>query len=550
MNSNSISSNKFTVSLKRWMSLFLLGMALSACGGGDKESAVDGAPVAASDDSSEPTTEIEPPVEEEDTDDVGIEPNSAPTADAGANVSAEVDSILTLMARGNDNDGEIVSRVWKQLSGPEVELTAMDEASAMYVFVAPSTDGEDRISLEFELTVEDDDGATATDRVLFNILAFVDSDCGKERTNPVVGKPDLEPGIWTDITPKHLGLGSNVTMIAQGIAVDPCDPSILYWGNTPFDTNLGGLFKSIDGGSSWVKFGEFDAPIRVRIDPENNQHLYVGAGVRGANTGFWVSWDGGATWKKPEGWSAVQESIGLTKVTNDVYDVAVDPDDFYHILVSFHSPWAWNRVNTDQDKYEGAGVVESWDGGNTWIAHLPSDNWGQGHSINFLYDPDNPTGIIGDDRTWLLGTQGKGYWRTDNAGESWTQVSEVNIYHGGGTVHYTDNGMLYASGSPSGIKSEDNGKNWIPIGPRRGTTCIFGDGVNLWTGATAGSGTPYIISDVDDGETWEPYNNGDQTWDHGGPFEMVLDSVNGILYSSNWEQGAMAMKLPYPVTGD
>jgi hypothetical protein len=358
--------------------------------------------------------------------------------------------------------------------------------------------------------------------------------------------PKLTSGEWTDITPaSHVAYkGTNESMIAQGIALDPCQPTTLYWCTTPFDPSKGGLFKSTDAGGTWKRIGrvtpdntgadQLDEPLHVRIDPKDSQHLYVGDGVRGGTTGFWVSYDGGETFAKPPGWLSLEATKTMT--IGDVYDVAVDPTDFAHVLVSFHGSWGW----TDTKWNTSSGVLETKDGGDTFIVHEPGA-WGTGHAIHFLYDPAHG---VGDANTWLLGTQGGGYYRTGNAGGSWTKVVEGGIFHGGGTAFYSKSGVLYASGYPSSRRSTDNGLTWQPVGPSGGgTTCLFGDGQTLWTAPALGDNS-YSTSPESDGETWALYAGGAQKWHNGGPFEMTLDPVNRVLYASNWEQGAMALKLP------
>ena len=347
--------------------------------------------------------------------------------------------------------------------------------------------------------------------------------------------PALEPGVWKNITPaSHLGfLGAPETMIAQGIAMDPCDTATLYWGTTPYEPDKGGLFKSRDGGGSWLKVGPFDEPLHVRIDPTDPKHLYVGDGVRGNTQGFWVSHDGGDTWAKPDGFEKVAASIGITQSSGmqDIYDIGVDPSDFNHVLLSFHSPWSWDEFDA------GAGIIESRDGGDSWNV-IPRQGWAQGHSIRFLYEPELG---IGDSNTWLLGTQGPGYWRTSDAGQTWVKVSDNGIAHGGGTSYYNKDGVLFASGSPKNLRSTDNGLTWTPTEPGS-STCVFGDGQRLYSAPALGK-NPFYVSDESDGVTWKPLA-GEQVFENGGPYEMVFDKLNHILYASMWEQGVWAMKVP------
>jgi hypothetical protein len=342
------------------------------------------------------------------------------------------------------------------------------------------------------------------------------------------GAPTLEAGTWVNISPAEWPFDTD-PFFTQGIAVDPCNPAILYLTTSAFDTTNAGLFKSLDAGASWTKVGNLDEPIRVRINPENTQHLYVGDGVRGGTMGFWVSTDGGDTWTQPEGFSNLQSTENLYPF--DVYDVAVDPTDFNHVLVAFHGAWGW----TDSEWNTNSGVIESTDGGESWIVHAPMDGWGTGHAITFLYNPELG---LGDANTWLLGTQGNGMFRTTDAGTTWDKVSDNGIQHGGGTVYYTAAGHLYASGVNSNMKSTDNGATWKAVGPGGGYNGIGGDGVNLYAAKCFGP-TPFITSPESDGETWTDFNS--QQFDQGS-FEFAFDHVNGILYSGSWGDGIWALK--------
>lgn len=349
--------------------------------------------------------------------------------------------------------------------------------------------------------------------------------CGVEggTGGPSGPTPALTPGEWVNITPNiqdfagDPGSGS----FGQGIAVDPCNPAILYFSLCNFDTNKGGLYKSTDGGMTWNKMGDLDAPLAVRVDPNNPNHLYAGSGVRGNTMGFWESDDGGVTWQKPEGWT----SPGL--FIDDVYEISVNPEDFDHVLVSSHSPWDWGDVAA------GAGIMESHDGGDSWTPHPPVGPWGMGHGIWFLNNA----------QTWLLGTQDNGYWRTTNAGESWEQVSTVNMAHGGGQVYIAETGITYVSSGEGTLRSEDDGASWQLVGDVTFTTAIFGDGSLLYTNqGYAGNIGPFHVSSEDDGMRWEPYRGGQQTFAN-GPDEFAFDAVNGILYASNWGDGLLALKV-------
>jgi hypothetical protein len=343
------------------------------------------------------------------------------------------------------------------------------------------------------------------------------------------GAPALEPGVWKNISPSPWPDG----ICATGLAVNPCNPGVIYVG---YNT----IARSTDAGSTWTNVGlvegtsdPMDGSNHIRIDPTNPLHMYATTGVGGAHLGFFVSHDGGDTFAMPESFQNIQAEQNL--FATDLYDVAVDPTDFNHLLVTSHSAWGW----TDTKWNTNAGVLESTDGGDTWIVHDPEPGWGYGHSISFLYNPELG---IGDANTWLLGIQdGGGYWRTTNAGEDWAHVlTDGGIQHGGGNAYYTSDGSLYYSGNPRNRRSTDNGATWTEIGPSGAFTAIYGDGDTLYTGQNFGP-APFDVSPEDDGDNWEPYN--EQEFEQ-GPFAMTLDPTNRILYSASCQAGLLALKLP------
>ncbi len=91
--------------------------------------------------------------------------NKAPTANAGADQSADEGTTVNLSATGADGDGTIVSFSWQQESGTAVSITNANMASAS--FVAPMVAASE--VLLFRVTVTDDDGATGSDTVTVTV---------------------------------------------------------------------------------------------------------------------------------------------------------------------------------------------------------------------------------------------------------------------------------------------------------------------------------------------------------------------------------------------
>lgn len=349
--------------------------------------------------------------------------------------------------------------------------------------------------------------------------------------------PNLTPGVWTKISPPEAASGYG----CASLTIDPSNPNVLY-----LPTDMQGLWKSTDRGATWTRLGDpalssfapgptaaLDSPIRIEVDPANPQHLYATQGVRGKSMGFWISWDGGLNWSMPQGFR------DLHVPNSDVTTLSVNPTDFNHILVGGHPS-------------ENQGVLESKDGGTTFTRHPAHSEWPGGTmGISFLYHPSSGKG---DSRTWLVGTDGRGFWRTTDGGAHWAEVFadgnvRINITHGGHSTFYTSAGVLYAGGDPYPVRSFDNGATWEKLTDLRYSHygAVHGDGTYLYTSnsfPTLNGLDPYPIhvSLETDGASWDPYQGGAQTFTN-GPFGMAFDSVNKIMYGAMWNQGLWALKV-------
>jgi hypothetical protein len=351
--------------------------------------------------------------------------------------------------------------------------------------------------------------------------------------------PALTPGTWVNVGPSSVNfhIGGTDPIFTQGMAIDSTNPDIIYLCVVSFVPANGGLYKTTDRGSTWAHVATLAAPaggitqiqepVHVRVNPKNPQQVYLISGVRGGTNGFWVSTDGGITFSMPAGFQTWAQNIG----TFDGYDVAADPDDWNHVLLSFHSGW----------RTTGAGAAETKDGGTTWLSHGPVGSSGAGMSIAYLYS--HQLGI-GDNNTWLLGTQADGYWRTSDAGTSWTKVSSICIEHGGNQIYYSPNGTLYASGTPNMLKSTDNGVSFANMGPNGGYIGLTGDGTTLYAGLHGGGSL--ITAPLTNDLTWTVYNA--QTFTE-GPFEVAVDKVNQIVYAANITAGLWALRVNLDQSG-
>lgn len=362
---------------------------------------------------------------------------------------------------------------------------------------------------------------------------YVPKPCAEGSTMALpANAPKLATDRWTEISPPVFAkyAGTDAFALTQGMTLDPCNPSVVYVCVPTAGGNVDdeGLWRSSDAGATWELVRNFGSCVNVRVNPENPLHLYVGDGVAGGRNGLFVSMDGGKTFAIPAGFDRfVQEDKGVY----DVYHVSPDPTDFNHVLLTFHSPWA------DGD----SAVAESFDGGATFRrSKAVGGEYAGGYGVFFLYEPSQG---IGDAKTWLFGTQGKGYYRTTDAGETWTKVSDVNMTHGGATVYYSKEGVLYVSGDQGAVlRSTDNGQTFTTLQPSgTGSTAylsVIGDGKRLYAGNHGGG--PFFTALESDDTKWSQFN--EQMFAE-GPFEMVVDHANGIVYSANIRGGVWALKM-------
>jgi photosystem II stability/assembly factor-like uncharacterized protein len=161
--------------------------------------------------------------------------------------------------------------------------------------------------------------------------------------------------VWSEAGP------TNIPGRISALAVNPSQPSTIYAGAA-----AGGVFKTTDLGVSWTPI--FDAVGTysigaIAINPNNPNIVYVGTGeATGAiddyeGNGIYKSTDGGTTW--------VNKGLVNTKLIGRILINPSGPETLYVAALGFSS-----ATLSSPDR----GLYRSTNGGNTWTQVLFVDN--------------------------------------------------------------------------------------------------------------------------------------------------------------------------------
>ena len=124
-------------------------------------------------------------------------------------------------------------------------------------------------------------------------------------------------GTWQTLTTDFLD--ENNTLSPLTIAVDPQDPQVVYAGMFMHpDADDPGLYRSVDGGTSWQSMGLRGIAIStMAIDPQNAQNLYAGGGPKALPQLTLRSTDAGCSW------TPIQEGAATMVLTFDPRDSSI-----------------------------------------------------------------------------------------------------------------------------------------------------------------------------------------------------------------------------------
>ncbi|HXE30394.1 MAG TPA: hypothetical protein VN515_01195 [Terriglobales bacterium] len=205
------------------------------------------------------------------------------------------------------------------------------------------------------------------------------------------------------------------------LALAPSNPNLLWVGtgesNVRNDVIDGhGLFFSPDAGQTFTEVGaqyfhHAGQISKIVINPDNANEVWVGvlghAFGPNPDRGVYHTTDGGATWQKT---LFVDENTGAI-------DLSMQPGNPRVLVAAMwqtvRHPWGLD------DGGPGSGMYKSTDGGQTWkklSRGLPAGPYGR---IAVEFAPSQPDRLYAE----IQAKRGV-FWRSDDAGESWSLVSD------------------------------------------------------------------------------------------------------------------------------
>lgn len=357
-------------------------------------------------------------------------------------------------------------------------------------------------------------------------------------------------GNWSLVGPTNIG--GRVT----DIAVDPRHANTFFTA-----VSGGGIWKTVDGGMTFRPVWPTDQTQTMgAVAMGSDGTLWAGTGEANPSgggltffgTGVYRSTDGGAHWTQ---WG-LQDAGAIGRIV-------VDPTDPKRVFVAA----AGNLSGTAGQR----GIYRVTDGGRNWELVLPTPNNTTG-GVDLAIDPQNPNRVFAtlwdhqrNSGARVYGGVGSGLFRTDDGGDTWKRLENVNGTHQddkpgtgltsdkslgriGVAIAPTDHNRVYViSGDTFGpdkgfYVSDDGGDSFTPGGKAGGNSGFewwFG---RLWVDPTNEnhlfSADVSLRESTDGGQTWAVSSgpHADQhamAWDPNVPNRIYLGDDGGIYHSDS-----------------
>lgn len=279
--------------------------------------------------------------------------------------------------------------------------------------------------------------------------------------------------------PSSEGLTARAGASGDGIPVfsltiDPNNPDTL-WAGTQFAS---AAFHSDDAGATWrsLNRGIHERALTIRgfgVQPGNSDVVYLAGEVSSWEwngeplPGLGLDMVKGVVYRSVDGgqnWTRIWSGDNLARY------VWIDPRDPDRLYVST-GIFDREAANSDAQARDpgGVGILRSRDGGVTWevlgVEHgFHPDDLYVGSLYLYPQNPDLLLAAAGNDPyMWYLGRAMGGVYRSDDGGDTWTEVldepniSAVEICEG-------DPQVVYAGSAGGFFRSDDGGYTWRQLG--------------------------------------------------------------------------------------
>jgi photosystem II stability/assembly factor-like uncharacterized protein len=330
---------------------------------------------------------------------------------------------------------------------------------------------------------------------------------------------------WVPLTDGQVPLGST-----GAVAVADSDPKVIYLGTGSDDVRSNvstgrGIYKSVDEGKMWTFAGLKDSGQigGIRIHPSDPDTVWVAAQgdafKDNPERGVFKTTDGGKTWRKV---LFISDSVGAM-------DVELQPGNPNVVFawMSHLQRKPWTIISGGKD----GGLYKSTDGGEHFTkitAGLPGDVIGKG---NIGVTAANPNRVY----ALIEAKPGGGLYRSDDAGQTWTKMDvqpasaasgmiQRPFYYDTLGVDPTNADILY-TGAESFYKSTDGGKTFATM------RTPHGDNHDIWISPR-------------DGNTMIQSNDGgaNVSYDGGRTWSTLMNQPTGEFYGV-WTDDQFPYKL-------
>jgi len=281
------------------------------------------------------------------------------------------------------------------------------------------------------------------------------------------------------------------------IAINQSNPDVIWVGtgegNPRNSVSAGnGLFKTIDGGSSWTHLGldETRSIHRILLHPDNPEVAYIGAlgPIYGETEtrGVFKTTDGGKSFEK----------ILYENEKTGVGDMVMDPSNPDHILVAMWEfrRWPWFFKSGGP----GSALHVTYDGGETWKRQTDEEGLPEGElgRIGLAFSQSDPNVAYA-----LVEAKKNALFRSINGGDSWTKVNDSDevtqrpFYYQDIFVDSANENRLYHVHSVVSV-SNDGGRSFDQLMQSYGPVGVHPDHHAFWVDPT---NKDYIIEGNDGG---------------------------------------------------